>query len=343
MTSSTSTTAVSPTTTVSTTTTTYGFDPTNGLQNYWPINSDVADKVSNANMCDGVNFSFTLDRFNRSNQAIDLNNGFYRLPTGSYICGDFTFALWAFFRDQTTKGNRILDIGNEDSKTSDDALIFVYSAGNNQNNPGFIVFNGNKNATSSTNNSTSNNNNNGCVYFNNNMSYSGNNSGGLNNCANCSNNMANMNGSALNNCANCNFNQTYNNNSTFFSNCPNCMNNMTYYNNNSMNNCNFNNNNSPDFENNQPVKSSKSITFGTWDHYVFTLSGTNARIYINGVEVANTAANLPKCLNRTSIYVGKSNVVNDNTPNANAIFDEMRLYNRALSLAEIQSLMNLAE
>jgi hypothetical protein len=75
---------------------------------------------------------------------------------------------------------------------------------------------------------------------------------------------------------------------------------------------------------------------------VFTLSGTNARIYVNGVEVANTKANLPKCLNRTSIYVGKSNVDNDNNPNANGIFDEMRLYNRALSIGEIQSLMNLA-
>lgn len=74
---------------------------------------------------------------------------------------------------------------------------------------------------------------------------------------------------------------------------------------------------------------------------MFTLSGTNAKIYINGAEVANTTTYLPKCLNRTSIYVGKSNVLNDNSPNANGVFDEMRLYNRALSLDEIQILMNL--
>ena len=225
------------------------------------------------------------------------------------------------------------------SPTSDDALIFVYSVGNNQPYPGFIVFNGNKNTTI---NSTYSNSNNGCVYYNNNVSFSGNISSGFNNCVNFSTNMINMNGTVFNNCANCNFNMTLTNNFTFLNNFPNCMNNMTNNNNSYMNNCNFNSNNSPDFNNNQPVKSSKLITFGTWDHYVFTLSGTNARIYVNGVEVANTTANLPKCLNRTSIYVGKSNVLNDNNPNANGIFDEMRLYNRALSFGEIQSLMNIA-
>ena len=223
----------STTTSSTTTTTTDGFDSNNGLQNYWPIINDVTDKVSNANMYDGSSVSFTQDRFNRSNQAIDLNYGYYRLPPGSYICGDFTFALWAYFREQTMNGNRILDIGNIGDQTSDDALIFVYSAGS-QPMPGFIVFNGNKNESSSTNNSSYNNNNNGCVFynnsqnnFNNNMSNSGNISGGFNNCSNCFYNMTNMNGTAFNNCSNCNL--ILSNNNTFFNNCMN--------NNNSMNNC----------------------------------------------------------------------------------------------------------
>ena len=96
-----------------------------GLQNYWPIiNENVDDTVGMANMYDGVKATFTNDRFNNSNSAIDFNDGYYNLPPGEYVCGDFTFSIWAYFREQTACWNRFMDIGNADSQ---DNIIMAYS------------------------------------------------------------------------------------------------------------------------------------------------------------------------------------------------------------------------
>ena len=106
-----------------------------GLQNYWPIiNENVNDTVGMANMYDGVNVSFTNDRFNNPNSAIDFKNGFYVLPPGEYVCGDFTFSVWAYFRPQFPNWNRFLDIGNGEYL---DNIVIAYS---NNYGSGNIVF-----------------------------------------------------------------------------------------------------------------------------------------------------------------------------------------------------------
>ena len=111
-----------------------------GLQNYWPIiNENVNDTVGMANMYGGVNVSFTNDRFNNSNSAIDLNDGYYSIPAGQYVCGDFTFSIWAYFREQTTRWNRFMDLDNADGQ---DSIIFAYSMDNNDRIIGFHIFKG---------------------------------------------------------------------------------------------------------------------------------------------------------------------------------------------------------
>ena len=209
------------------------FDSLNfGLQNYWPIiKSSVDDTVGIANMYDGVNVSFTNDRFNNSNSAIDFNYGYYRIPPGEYVCGDFTFSVWAYIRNQVTYWNRFLDIGNG---ALSDNIAMTYSNGNNTNYLNFYIYNG---------------------------------------------------GSCL------------------------------------------------------TTDSPNPITFNTWHHYAFTLNHTVGSLYINGNLVASSTQNVPKCINRTSNYIGKSNWLGDS--NANAIYDEIRLYNRALDMNEIQALMSL--
>lgn len=87
--------------------------------------------------------------------------------------------------------------------------------------------------------------------------------------------------------------------------------------------------------------SSIPISFENWDHYAFTLNGSKGKIYINGVLVANSVVSLPKCLKRTSNFLGRSNFGNDGNPNANAIFDDIRIYNRELSSSEINFMINI--
>ena len=209
------------------------FDKLNiGLQNYWPIiNENVNDTVGMAYMYGGVNVSFTNDRFNNPNSAIDFNYGYYIIPPGEYVCGDFTFSVWAYIRNQVTYFNRFIDLG--DGPYADN-IVIAYSQGSGNYKVLIHIYNG----------------------------------GGA-------------------------FNATI---------------------------------------------SPNPITFNTWDHYAFTLRSNIGSLYINGNLVASSTQYLPKCINRTYNYIGKSNFQDYN---ANAIYDEIRLYNRALDLVEIQNLMKL--
>ena len=59
------------------------------LINYWPIVNNSNDLIGNAHMYDGINVSLTADRFNNSNSALDIANGYLKLPPGVYFNGNF--------------------------------------------------------------------------------------------------------------------------------------------------------------------------------------------------------------------------------------------------------------
>ena len=83
---------------------------------------------------------------------------------------------------------------------------------------------------------------------------------------------------------------------------------------------------------------SQSIQLNQWQHvsFVFDKSSpsNNINIYVNGVLFDTTT--LTGQLNnviRTSNYIGKSNAAD---PNANAIFDELKIFNVALTQSQIR-------
>ena len=91
--------------------------------------------------------------------------------------------------------------------------------------------------------------------------------------------------------------------------------------------------------NEQQINSSIAILAHTWTHVAVTLSGNTATLYINGV-VAGTNTNMtlqPASLGSTTQnYIGKSQFSAD--PATQGEIDDFRIYSRALSQAEIQSL-----
>lgn len=69
--------------------------------------------------------------------------------------------------------------------------------------------------------------------------------------------------------------------------------------------------------------------------YTFTLDGTNAKLYVNSTLVNTTPQTaLPGVANRTSSYIGRSNWSGD--AYYKGTISAVQVYNRALSLAEIQ-------
>jgi len=81
--------------------------------------------------------------------------------------------------------------------------------------------------------------------------------------------------------------------------------------------------------------SSIVLQLNQWYHVALVLSGTNAFIYINGVITASGTMLVPNSIQRTANYIGKSNGQN---PNADAIYDEIQIYQGAMSSADILSL-----
>ena len=80
--------------------------------------------------------------------------------------------------------------------------------------------------------------------------------------------------------------------------------------------------------------SSPLIQLNSWYHFAFVLSGTIGYIYING-NLAGSSGNLNilRNITRNYNYIGKSNSAGQ--PNANATYDDLRIYAGALSAAQI--------
>jgi hypothetical protein len=84
--------------------------------------------------------------------------------------------------------------------------------------------------------------------------------------------------------------------------------------------------------------SNVKLTINKWQHVAFVLDFPIFYLYLDGNRVAvGTVSKIPNNVVRSSGYLGKSNWVD---PNSNADFDEMKFFNRALSLNEILFEMN---
>ena len=81
-----------------------------GLINYWSFTNNVQDSVGTAHLFNGVNANLTYDRFNRSNSALDLKNGYYQAPNGVYFNGPFSITAWFYYRS-VQYGSSLMDFG----------------------------------------------------------------------------------------------------------------------------------------------------------------------------------------------------------------------------------------
>ncbi len=77
-----------------------------------------------------------------------------------------------------------------------------------------------------------------------------------------------------------------------------------------------------------------------WVHLAATLNGTTGTIYINGNPVVTGPLNVAPNVVRTNNYIGRSNYSSDGY--ANAVFDEVRIWNVALTQAQIQNTMHVS-
>src|SRR3989441_755782 len=90
---------------------------------------------------------------------------------------------------------------------------------------------------------------------------------------------------------------------------------------------------------NQNTYGPSVVAVNTWTHLAATFDGATVRLFVNGVQVASQAQTTALASTTGTLQIG-----GDSYPNeffAGRI-DEVRIYNRALSAAEIQADMNTA-
>ena len=89
----------------------------------------------------------------------------------------------------------------------------------------------------------------------------------------------------------------------------------------------------------QTIESGISLELNSWVHLACTLNSNSATIYINGVEVGSgNIATPPNNVIRKSNFIGRSS--RGGFEDANAMYDEIRIWNLAKSTTEIQSTIN---
>jgi hypothetical protein len=85
------------------------------------------------------------------------------------------------------------------------------------------------------------------------------------------------------------------------------------------------------------LTSSITATTGTFYHVACVWDGTQLRLYINGVLNASVAQNLTPAVNTSPLYIGQ---FGGNVDRIRGVIDDVRIYGRALSEAEVSTDMN---
>ena len=80
-----------------------------------------------------------------------------------------------------------------------------------------------------------------------------------------------------------------------------------------------------------------ALTANTWAHLATTYDGATMRLYVNGVQVASRAQTGTIATSTNPLQIGGDSIYGQYFAGR---IDEVRIYNRALSVAEIQSDMN---
>jgi hypothetical protein len=88
------------------------------------------------------------------------------------------------------------------------------------------------------------------------------------------------------------------------------------------------------------VRGTASLPVNTWSHIATTYDGANQRFYVNGVLVGTTPGAGSITVSNGSIRIGGD--ASSTGEFFHGLIDEVRLYNRALSAAEIVTDMNTA-
>ena len=83
------------------------------------------------------------------------------------------------------------------------------------------------------------------------------------------------------------------------------------------------------------IETSAIIKLNKWYFISYVLSNKIGYIYVNGNQMTNGTLLVPKNIMRTSNYIGKSNWASNS--NADAIYDEFKIYQGALSSKEIMN------
>jgi Concanavalin A-like lectin/glucanases superfamily/Chitobiase/beta-hexosaminidase C-terminal domain/Family of unknown function (DUF6298) len=85
------------------------------------------------------------------------------------------------------------------------------------------------------------------------------------------------------------------------------------------------------------VSGSTPNAVNTWTHVALTYDGTTLRLYVNGVQAASQARTGSVQTNSNPLWIGGNSPYGEYFQ---GLIDEVRVYNRALSLAEIHTDMN---
>jgi hypothetical protein len=88
----------------------------------------------------------------------------------------------------------------------------------------------------------------------------------------------------------------------------------------------------------QGVRTTSPIAVGEWSHIAVTYDGATMRLYVNGALVASRAQSGVLAVGNGALRIGGNNSFAGEF--FRGLIDEVRIYNRALSAAEITSDMN---